>query len=77
MRTRESASENDSGREKADLSTSSAHGRRWEKARRAESERRVTKARSAGVATTGTCDCVLLLLVVVWGFEIGRIGGWD
>lgn len=47
---REVASERESGREKAERSTSSYQGRRWEKDWRMEEERREMKDRRAGVA---------------------------
>lgn len=47
------ASETLSGREKAERSTSSPQGRRWERAPRTESEIREMKARKAGVAIGG------------------------
>lgn len=50
---REAASERESGREKAVRSNSSDQGRRWEKPRRTEAERRLIKERKAGVAMGG------------------------
>lgn len=59
MRTRKRASENDSGLEKAERSTSSAQGRRWERPLRRDSLRRETKERKAGLAVGGwdSTDC--------------------
>lgn len=67
------ASERDSGREKAVRSMSSDQGRRSERDRRIESEKRVMKKRIPGVvagsAVEGVCE-------VGVGVEIGSKGGF-
>ncbi|KAJ0558614.1 hypothetical protein HanIR_Chr07g0338311 [Helianthus annuus] len=66
---RETASVRVSGREKAERSTSSDQGRRWEKEWRREEERREMKERRAGVAIDG--------VVVDWLLVTGSDGGGD
>lgn len=70
MRRREAASERDSGREKAERSTSSDHGHRLESERWTESERRERKRRKAGVATGAAAAAAGGV-----GFEMGRVDG--
>lgn len=70
LRTREAASVSESGRVKADRSISSYQGRRREKARRSESERRVMKDRNAGVEKVMVVEVGCVWVEDV-GFEIG------
>lgn len=60
---REAASEREEGRDREERSRTSYQGRRWEERWRREEERRVRKARRAGVAAVES------------GFEIGSGGG--
>lgn len=70
MRRREAASERDSGREKAERSASSDHGRRLESERWTDSEKRERKRRKAGVATGAVGEAAGGV-----GFEMGRVDG--
>lgn len=69
------ASDKDSGLEKAERSTSSAQGRRWEKPLQTESERWAIRARKAGVAIGGWDWMDVAAAEPDWAVEMGRIGG--
>ena len=67
------ASEKDWGLENEVRSRSSDQGRRWR--RRRESERLVRMVRRAGVVEGRSEVVVVVMDMVVWGVEIGRMGG--
>lgn len=68
------ASDMDSGLEKADRSISSEKGRRWEKPLRTDSVMLLRNARKA-CGGSGGWEAVAVVVVVGWGFVIGRTGG--
>jgi hypothetical protein len=70
LRRREVASESEAGREMAERSIISGHGRRSDVERRSESERREMKLRIAGVAA-GTGGSAVATVGLVIGMTAG------